>query len=135
MPRATAPPNAELEEFLRDSARYGDTDDVRTAIKEGVAVDAVDEDGRSGALCVRRSGGGGARVVPAVSSTAAAAWAAKQLLCHALMSVLRVSWITKVSLLRPNQTNNKTKPNTQRCTWRPPTGTSTLWGSWSTPAR
>jgi len=48
-----APPTPEeLLEFLIDSARYGDTDDVRTALKEGVAVDGTDGSGRTGAaLC------------------------------------------------------------------------------------
>lgn len=48
------PTAAEWLEFLIDSARYGDTDDVRTAIKEGVDVDGVDESQRTGARrCAR----------------------------------------------------------------------------------
>jgi hypothetical protein len=38
----------ELIDFLIDSARYGDTDDVVAALKEGVGVDAVDDQGRTG---------------------------------------------------------------------------------------
>lgn len=38
----------ELLEFLIDSARYGDTDDVRIALQEKVAVDGQDSAGRTG---------------------------------------------------------------------------------------
>jgi hypothetical protein len=41
----------ELLEFLIDSARYGDTDDVKVAIQEKVAVDGQDSNGRTGKLC------------------------------------------------------------------------------------
>eukprot|EP00879_Flechtneria_rotunda_P005063 GHRR01005340.1.p1 GENE.GHRR01005340.1~~GHRR01005340.1.p1 ORF type:complete len:228 (+),score=102.66 GHRR01005340.1:210-893(+) len=37
----------ELLDFLIDSARYGDTEDVDVAIKQGVAVDGQDESGRT----------------------------------------------------------------------------------------
>jgi hypothetical protein len=42
-----------IEEFLIDSARYGDTEDVEMALKEGGKVDSTDEGGRTGArrLC------------------------------------------------------------------------------------
>lgn len=43
-----APSAEELLEFLIDSARYGDTEDVVAAIVQGVAVDGVDESGRTG---------------------------------------------------------------------------------------
>lgn len=39
---------AELLEFLIDSARYGDTEDVVLAIKERVQVDGTDDAGRTG---------------------------------------------------------------------------------------
>jgi hypothetical protein len=61
---ATATPEEWLE-FLIDSARYGDTDDVRTAIKEGVVVDGTDSSGRTGACA------GGAAVVKGGGSTRA----------------------------------------------------------------
>ena len=38
----------ELLDFLIDSARYGDTEDVILAIKEGVQVDGQDSTGRTG---------------------------------------------------------------------------------------
>lgn len=38
----------ELLEFLIDSARYGDTEDVELAIKEKVQVDGQDAAGRTG---------------------------------------------------------------------------------------
>lgn len=37
----------DLIDFFIDSARYGDTEDVRVALKEGVKLDAVDEAGRT----------------------------------------------------------------------------------------
>lgn len=40
----------ELLEFLIDSARYGDTEDVKLAIQEKVAVDGQDSAGRTGAV-------------------------------------------------------------------------------------
>jgi hypothetical protein len=40
----------ELLEFLIDSARYGDTDDVKVAIQENVAVDGQDSAGRTGMI-------------------------------------------------------------------------------------
>lgn len=45
------PPAAQedLLDFLIDSARYGDSEDVQTAIREGVAVDGQDAAGRTGA--------------------------------------------------------------------------------------
>lgn len=42
------PTPEELLEFYLDSARYGDTDDVKLALKEGVPVDGVDAAGRTG---------------------------------------------------------------------------------------
>lgn len=45
-----APPTQEeLLDFLIDSARYGDTDDVRKALELGAAVNGVDVAGRTGA--------------------------------------------------------------------------------------
>lgn len=38
-----------IQEFLIDSARYGDTEDVETALKEGAKVDSTDDGGRTGA--------------------------------------------------------------------------------------
>lgn len=46
--RASSMAADELIEFLIDSARYGDTEDVALAIKEGVNVDATDGSGRTG---------------------------------------------------------------------------------------
>jgi hypothetical protein len=43
-----APTPADWLEFLIDSARYGDTEDVRTALKEGAEVDGTDDGGRTG---------------------------------------------------------------------------------------
>lgn len=43
-----APPTAEEVELLVDGARYGDLEDVVAALEDGVAVDAVDEHGRTG---------------------------------------------------------------------------------------
>eukprot|EP00208_Stichococcus_sp_RCC1054_P007280 CAMPEP_0206143426 /NCGR_PEP_ID=MMETSP1473-20131121/20542_1 /ASSEMBLY_ACC=CAM_ASM_001109 /TAXON_ID=1461547 /ORGANISM="Stichococcus sp, Strain RCC1054" /LENGTH=70 /DNA_ID=CAMNT_0053538823 /DNA_START=205 /DNA_END=413 /DNA_ORIENTATION=+ len=42
-----APPTAEEVELLVDGARYGDLEDVVAALEDGVAVDAVDEHGRT----------------------------------------------------------------------------------------
>jgi hypothetical protein len=39
----------ELVELLIDGARYGDAEDVHTAIEHKVNVNAQDEDGRTGA--------------------------------------------------------------------------------------
>lgn len=39
---------AELQEFLVDSARYGDTEDVRAALDHGAPVNGADEEGRTG---------------------------------------------------------------------------------------
>jgi hypothetical protein len=38
----------ELLEFLIDSARYGDTEDVELAIREKVQIDGQDSAGRTG---------------------------------------------------------------------------------------
>lgn len=38
----------ELLEFLIDSARYGDTEDVELAIREEVQIDGQDSAGRTG---------------------------------------------------------------------------------------
>lgn len=58
----TAPTADEWLEFLIDSARYGDTEDVKQALQEGqVPVDATDSGGRTGAMrgfrarCTRRA--------------------------------------------------------------------------------
>lgn len=40
---------AELEEMLRDGARYAELDDVEAALASGTNVDAADEQGRTGA--------------------------------------------------------------------------------------
>ena len=41
--------SAELIEFMIDSARYGDTEDVVLALKEQAPVNSQDEQGRTGA--------------------------------------------------------------------------------------
>lgn len=38
----------DLLEFLIDSARYGDTDDVKTALTQNAPVDGQDDSGRTG---------------------------------------------------------------------------------------
>ena len=42
----------ELGELLRDGARFGDLDDVRQALAEGVNVDAADEGGKTGEFSI-----------------------------------------------------------------------------------
>lgn len=39
---------SELVELLIDGARYGDMDDVSSALSQGVPVDSRDEHGRTG---------------------------------------------------------------------------------------
>jgi hypothetical protein len=66
----------ELLEFLIDSARYGDTDDVKVAIQEKVAVDGQDSNGRTGKLCLEEQQQRQQRTLAAAVAAAAAAGAA-----------------------------------------------------------
>ena len=45
---AAAPADPELLEALLDGARYGDAEDVKAALAQGVGVNAQDEGGRTG---------------------------------------------------------------------------------------
>ncbi len=46
---ASAESTSELADLLIEGARYNDLEDVRTALSQGVSVDAQDEQGRTGA--------------------------------------------------------------------------------------
>ena len=46
---AAAASPEELAELLIDGARYGDMEDVETALAQNAAVDSVDSQGRTGA--------------------------------------------------------------------------------------
>ena len=43
----------ELNELLRDGARFGDLDDVREALSQGADVDSADDGGKTGAISNR----------------------------------------------------------------------------------
>jgi hypothetical protein len=45
-----APQYSELLALLVDGARYGDAEDVQSALDQGVDVNSQDEQGRTGAL-------------------------------------------------------------------------------------
>ena len=45
---ASAEGASELADLLIEGARYNDLEDVRTALSQGVSVDAQDEQGRTG---------------------------------------------------------------------------------------
>ena len=47
---APAGESSELVELLIEGARYNDLEDIQNALRQGVSVDAQDEQGRTGAL-------------------------------------------------------------------------------------
>jgi hypothetical protein len=43
-------PHAELVQLLLDGARYGDEEDIDSALRQHVGIDSTDEAGRTGVL-------------------------------------------------------------------------------------
>lgn len=48
---APAESTSDLVDLLIEGARYGDLIDIQSALRQGVSVDAQDEQGRTGAGC------------------------------------------------------------------------------------
>ncbi len=51
---APAEGKSDLVDLLIEGARYGDLEDLQSALRQGVSVDAQDEQGRTGAGCSPR---------------------------------------------------------------------------------
>lgn len=129
-----APPTQEeLLDFLIDSARYGDTDDVKKALEMGAAVNGVDVGGRTGA---RVSSGDSARAQKAARRRPPSAAIAAAIAPGSAIHTCRASRFThenkRLAFTRPHTTHEQNK---QRCTWRRPMATRTSPASSQTPRR